>query len=115
MMTCCWWRELAHWEMTSEESAGFEGDEDIAEDIVGRHAIGQMEKGAQPEPLGAGKKGKLGEVAAVRQHGAEGDDQNIGQREANLARHAAIVEGGEASLQIREGGEVGLGGIKFGI
>lgn len=63
----------------------------------------------------SGKKGKFGEVAAVGQHGAEGDHQQIGQREANLASHTAIVEGGESRPQIREVGEIGVGGIKFRI
>ena len=51
-----------------------------------------MEKGAQPDLLGAGEESEPGEVPAIRQHGTKGDHKEIGECEANLAWNAGIVE-----------------------
>ena len=54
--------------------------EDVAEDIVGGRAMAQRGELPQPGELRAGEVAHVGEVLAVAEHGAEGDEQHLGQR-----------------------------------
>ena len=79
-----------------EEGLGFDGHEDVAENIVAGRAVGHGQKRAQPRHLAAGELLHVGKGVVIRKHGAEGDDEDLVDGVEDVAGAADIRDGGKA-------------------
>ena len=70
--------------------------------------MAQRDELAQPGELRAGKVAHVGEVFAITDHGAEGDEQHFGQRIEHTTDNARIGQGGKELFEPQDVLKVGL-------
>jgi hypothetical protein len=81
------------------QGGGLDGGEDTTEGVMGRDAVGQLQKHPQGVMVVSRPVGDLDEVFAIRQHAAEADQKDIDEE---MFEVASLPTGIGESLQLIE-------------
>src|SRR5262249_36018763 len=85
------------------EGARVDAVEDALEGVVRRRAVGQREEAAEPVQARAGEEVDLLPVVAVRDDGADGDDDDVEEPMPAAAPPPRVLEPGEVTVDGQPG------------
>ncbi len=72
------------------EGCRIQGRQHLAEGVVGRDAVGQIQKGAKPRLMGFTVVCDLGPMFQAADHGTDRDDQDVVEFMGDLADHSRV-------------------------